>query len=78
VLASLKAGDVSSSSEPLPDTTPLVIEEDFGIRAFVRMSPEERVAKFEGFLGGRRVLQRVNKILQKQWLSAKTGFREPV
>jgi hypothetical protein len=54
------------------------MEEDFGIRAFVRMSPEERVAKFEGVLGGRRVLQRVNKILQKQWLSAKTGFREPV
>jgi hypothetical protein len=76
VLASLKAGDASSSSDPLPGLTPSRTEESFGIGVFVRMSTEERITRFEGLLGGRKVLQRVSNVLEHQWLSAKTGFRQ--
>jgi hypothetical protein len=50
---------------------------DFGIPAFIRMDPEERIHRFESLLGGRRVLNRVNKVLEQKWLSAVNGFRAP-
>lgn len=62
MLANLGAGDAALGG-------------DFGIRAFVRMLPEERVRRFEGLLGGRRVLQRVNRALEMEWLSAVNGFK---
>jgi hypothetical protein len=39
----------------------------FGITAFVEMGQEERMARFEGLLGGRRVLQRVGRVLDATW-----------
>jgi hypothetical protein len=50
---------------------------DFGIRAFIRMDPQERILRFESLLGGRRVLNRVTKVLEQKWLSAANGFRKP-
>jgi hypothetical protein len=76
VLVSLKAGDLSSDSDLLQGMTPSITDESVGIRAFVRMSPEERITRLEGPLGGRKVLQRVNKVLEQHWLSAKTNFRQ--
>lgn len=42
-------------------------EVDFGLTAFVKMTLEERLAKFETFLGGRRLLNRVSKVLDARW-----------
>ncbi len=39
----------------------------FGITAFVEMGQEERIARFERLLGGRRVLQRVGRVLDANW-----------
>lgn len=39
----------------------------FGITAFVEMEQEERIARFERLLGGRRVLQRVGSALDADW-----------
>ncbi|TLD37753.1 hypothetical protein E2P81_ATG03428 [Venturia nashicola] len=50
---------------------------DFGIRAFIRMQPQERIQRFESLIGGRRVLGRVHKVLEQKWLSAADGFRQP-
>jgi hypothetical protein len=40
---------------------------DFGLTAFVKMSLEERLARFETLLGGRRVLGRVSRVLDARW-----------
>ena len=40
---------------------------DFGLTAFVKMSEVERFAKFEGMLGGIRLLSRINKVLDAKW-----------
>ena len=42
-------------------------EVDFGLTAFVKMTLEERLARFETLLGGRRVLNRVSKVLDAGW-----------
>lgn len=39
----------------------------FGIAAFVEMGQQERIARFERLLGGRRVLQRVGSALDANW-----------
>lgn len=52
-------------------------QSDFGIRAFIRMNPQERILRFESLLGGRRVLNRVHKVLEQKWLSAANGFQQP-
>jgi hypothetical protein len=45
-----------------------------GLRAFVRMFAQERTERFEGLMGGRRVLERVNAVMEKRWVSAADGF----
>jgi hypothetical protein len=42
----------------------------FGVTAFVEMGHEERLARFERILGGRRVLQRVGRVLDTSWAEA--------
>jgi len=44
------------------------------IRTFVTMSAEERTQRFEGLLGCRRVLVRVNEVLEQYWVSAANDF----
>lgn len=66
-------GEASSSEL----NTSLSSRSDFGIRAFIRMDPQERIQRFESLLGGRRVLNRVHKVLEQKWLSAANGFRQP-
>ncbi len=39
----------------------------YGLAAFVRMSPEERIARFESVFGGRRVLSRVSRAIDRPW-----------
>lgn len=40
---------------------------EFGLGEFVKMSIDERLARFEGLLGGRSLLQRVSAWLDAQW-----------
>ncbi|CAJ2512293.1 Uu.00g053080.m01.CDS01 [Anthostomella pinea] len=50
-----------------PDGTP---EEDFaahGLPALLRMTPVERVQRFGRLMGGHRVLNRINKVLETRW-----------
>ena len=59
VLGKLKA--------PLPDQGGSGGVGEFGLAAFVKMSAEERYARFETLLGGRRLLGRVGKVLDTRW-----------
>lgn len=76
VLAELKEPDGPCPSRGL-DISSLASGStaDTFLRAFVRMAPEERIRRFEMLLGGRRVLTRVNKALEQQWLSSNDAFR---
>ena len=61
ILATLKAPDqnkVNAGSMQGPD---------YGLKAFVKMSLAERFAQFETLLGGRRLLQRVSRVLDARW-----------
>ncbi|KAL9088450.1 MAG: hypothetical protein Q9165_006174 [Trypethelium subeluteriae] len=44
-----------------------------GLAAFVKMGRDERIRRFEGMLGGRRVLERVSRVLDTRWVSAVGG-----
>lgn len=61
ILATLKA----------PDRNEMDIAEtqgsDFGLTAFIKMSVQERFARFETLLGGRRLLGRVGRVLDARW-----------
>ena len=40
---------------------------DFGLTAFVKMSEEERFARFEKVLGGRKLLSRISQTIESRW-----------
>jgi hypothetical protein len=40
---------------------------DCGLAAFVKMTPGERVQRFQNLMGGKSVLNRVNRILEMRW-----------
>ncbi|KAI1209029.1 uncharacterized protein F4807DRAFT_467976 [Annulohypoxylon truncatum] len=41
----------------------------YGLPAFIRMTPAERVQNFRVIMGGERVLRRVSQVLETQWSS---------
>lgn len=47
----------------------------FGLPAFILMSAEERITKFQVQLGGSRIIGRVNNLLDQEWPSAAHGFK---
>ena len=61
ILATLKAPDQSESEAAGKQRI------DFGLTAFVKMSVQERFARFETLLGGRRLLGRVSRVLDERW-----------
>ena len=61
ILATLKAPDHSESEAAGKQRT------EFGLTAFVKMSVQERFARFETLLGGRRLLGRVSRVLDERW-----------
>ena len=61
ILATLKApehDEVDTADAP---------KTNFGLTAFVKMSVEERCTRFETLLGGRRLLERVSRVLDACW-----------
>lgn len=42
---------------------------DFGLSAFVQMHPDERVRRFGRLLGGRKLLDRVSRVIDNGWIS---------
>ncbi|KAH9897199.1 hypothetical protein F4778DRAFT_783304 [Xylariomycetidae sp. FL2044] len=40
---------------------------EYGLPVFLRLTPEERIERYGGLLGGARVLDRVNKVLERSW-----------
>ncbi|KAK7510784.1 hypothetical protein IWZ03DRAFT_387398 [Phyllosticta citriasiana] len=60
VLDALKKGDEGDERSGEAD--------DAGLAAFVRMSQEERVRQFGAVMGGRRVLDRVGRVLDQGWV----------
>lgn len=61
ILATLKAPDddqIDNAGLPGPD---------YGLTAFAKMSVQERFARFETLLGGRRLLGRVSRVLDARW-----------
>ena len=61
ILATLKAPDQCESEAAGNQRT------DFGLTAFAKMSVQERFARFETLLGGRRLLARVSRVLDERW-----------
>ena len=61
ILATLKAPDGDGT-----DAAGLT-ETNFGLTAFAKMSVQERFARFETLLGGRRLLGRVSRVLDARW-----------
>lgn len=59
ILAELKAPD--NGHEPLPGS------DNFGLAAFVNMSLEERLSRFEALFGGSKLLTRVSLVLDGRW-----------
>jgi len=57
ILGSLKASDQDEGG----------VAAVFGLTAFLKMSIEERFARFETLLGGRRLLRRVSRVLDARW-----------
>jgi hypothetical protein len=47
----------------------------FGLSAFLVMGEDERVGFFQALMGGSRILRRVSRVLDKEWVSAAHGFR---
>ena len=46
----------------------------FGLPAFLLMSAEERIQRFQALLGGSRILTRASALIDQQWISAAHGF----
>jgi hypothetical protein len=46
-----------------------------GLSAFLMMSEEKRVRFFQALMGGSRILRRVSKVLDGEWVSAAHGFK---
>ncbi|KAI9679385.1 MAG: hypothetical protein M1817_005407 [Caeruleum heppii] len=73
VLGALKPPDADESRDLSRDSSSPRHFEDrqggasFGLAAFVRMSCEERTRRFEGLMGGRRVLGRVGQVVDGSW-----------
>lgn len=61
ILATLKAPDQDKIDPAATQGS------DFGLPAFVKMSVQERFARFETLLGGRRLLGRVSRVLDARW-----------
>ena len=61
ILATLKAPDQNEID------TAGTQGNDFGLPAFIKMSVQERFARFETLLGGRRLLGRVSRVLDARW-----------
>lgn len=66
----LPMGSSSPTSSSQPESVPV-----FGLQAFLAMTEEQRVKDFQALMGGGRILERVSKVLDQQWLSAAHGFR---
>jgi hypothetical protein len=47
----------------------------FGLTRFLTMNEEERVHWLQTRMGGSRILRRVSKVLDQEWVSAAHGFR---
>ncbi|KAI1383425.1 uncharacterized protein F4822DRAFT_77386 [Hypoxylon trugodes] len=50
-----------------PDDMPEEESGKYGLPAFIRMTPKERVEVFRGIMGGERVLRRLNAVLEARW-----------
>ncbi|XXG94869.1 hypothetical protein Hte_001128 [Hypoxylon texense] len=50
-----------------PDGAPEEEAGQYGLPAFVKMTPKERVQNFRRLMGGERVLNRVNEVLETRW-----------
>lgn len=46
-----------------------------GLPRFLIMSADERIRSFQALMGGSRILKRVSKLLDQEWISAAHGFR---
>jgi hypothetical protein len=46
-----------------------------GLSAFLAMKGEQRVHRFQAIMGGSRILKRISKMLDQEWVSAAHGFK---
>jgi hypothetical protein len=46
-----------------------------GLSAFLIMGEEQRVGCFQTLMGGSRILRRMSRVLDQEWVGAAHGFR---
>jgi hypothetical protein len=62
------------SSSPVYHRCPKAVTVS-GLSAFLLMGEEERVGFFQALMGGGRILRRVSRLLEQEWISAAHGFK---
>ncbi|KAI9683062.1 MAG: hypothetical protein M1822_006257 [Bathelium mastoideum] len=70
------AAQVVLAELKMPSEGGMVEDGGSALAAFVRMGREERVRRFEVVMGGRKVLERVGRVLDSSWISAVGGREE--
>ncbi|KAH7115906.1 hypothetical protein B0J11DRAFT_583956 [Dendryphion nanum] len=77
IIASLQTPVYTSlrSSSPALSGTGVQGVDMSGLQAFIYMSGEERVRKFQALLGGTRIIRQTSALIDQRWPSAKDGFR---
>ena len=65
VLGKLKAGESYGGTDDWEKSDG--VEQEWGLKAFVKMSARERRERFEVLLGGRRMLGRVGEVVDGRW-----------
>ncbi|KAF1990785.1 hypothetical protein K402DRAFT_323942 [Aulographum hederae CBS 113979] len=73
ILAELKEPRVGNKDGELDESQPAAVYGQYGLPAFVLMSAEERMRRFQ-MVVGRRVVKSMNTVLEQQWASASNQF----
>lgn len=67
-------GEGSAGSDQMLNSSSQSASGDVLLRAFIAMTPHDRIRRFETLLGGRGVVERMNRALEQRWLSAADDF----
>lgn len=68
----MRSSNVSSLRGSTGDSQGIKVS---GLSAFIVMSEQERIKRFQALMGGSRILKAVGKAVDQVWMSAAHGFQ---